>query len=152
MRVKWYLKFPFLSCLVFYFLFPAVTVTYRCSQAKGRIGAAVARPTPQLQPCGIWATSVIYSAAHRNAGSLTHWARPGIKLSSYGQQLGSEPAEPQWELCFAHFWIWFFFFCRVLEVLYVSRHYRLSDVIFKYFLPFCGFPYYSPDREVCFDA
>ena len=32
--------------------------------------------------CGIRATSVTYTTAHGNAGSLTHWTRPGIKLTS----------------------------------------------------------------------
>jgi len=36
-------------------------------------------PTPQPQQCGIQATSVTYTTAHGNAGSLTHRARPGIK-------------------------------------------------------------------------
>ena len=30
------------------------------------------------QQCGIRAVSAIYTTAHGNAGSLTHWARPGI--------------------------------------------------------------------------
>ena len=34
---------------------------------------------PEPQQCEIWATSATYNTAHRNAGSLTHWARPGIK-------------------------------------------------------------------------
>ena len=35
--------------------------------------------TPQPQQCEIWAVSAPYTTAHGNAGSLTHWARPGIK-------------------------------------------------------------------------
>ena len=39
-------------------------------------------PMPQPPQCHIWAASVIYTTAHSNAGSLTHWVRPGIKPSS----------------------------------------------------------------------
>ena len=34
---------------------------------------------PQPQQRGIWASSVNYTTAHGNTGSLTHWLRPGIK-------------------------------------------------------------------------
>ena len=34
---------------------------------------------PQPQQCQIWTTSVTYTAAHGNAESLTHWAKPGIE-------------------------------------------------------------------------
>ena len=37
------------------------------------------RPMPELQQHRIWAVSATYTTAHGNAGSLTHWARPGIK-------------------------------------------------------------------------
>ena len=48
------------------------------SQARGGIGAA-AVPTQQHQ---IWAVSATYTAGQGNAGSLTHWAGPGIELAS----------------------------------------------------------------------
>ena len=38
---------------------------------------------PKPQQCGIRATSVTYTTAHRNAGSLTHWARPGIEPATF---------------------------------------------------------------------
>ena len=37
------------------------------------------RPTPQPQQHGIWTAGVTYATAWSNTGSLTHWARPGIK-------------------------------------------------------------------------
>ena len=40
------------------------------------------RPTPQQQQHRILAVSVTYTTAHSNAGSLTHWARPGVEPSS----------------------------------------------------------------------
>ena len=40
------------------------------------------RTMPQPQQYEIWATSMTYITAHSNAGSLTHWARPGIEPAS----------------------------------------------------------------------
>ena len=40
------------------------------------------QPTPQPLQRRIRATSAIYTTAHGNAGSLTHWARPGIEPAS----------------------------------------------------------------------
>ena len=37
---------------------------------------------PQPQQCWIRSVSSTYTTAHSNAGSLTHWARPGIKYVS----------------------------------------------------------------------
>ena len=42
-------------------------------------GSCSCRPIPQPQQCWIQAAPVTYTAACGNAGSLTHWARPGIK-------------------------------------------------------------------------
>ena len=39
-------------------------------------------PTPQPQQCRSWAVSMTYTRAHSNAGSLTHWVRPGVELAS----------------------------------------------------------------------
>ena len=55
-------------------------------------------PTPQPQQCGIWAVSATCNAAHGNAGSLTHWVRPGIKPETSWFLVGFVCAEPQREL------------------------------------------------------
>ena len=39
-------------------------------------------PQPQPQPRQIRAASVTYTTAHGNAGSLTHWVRPGFEPES----------------------------------------------------------------------
>ena len=39
-------------------------------------------PQPQQHQLGIRAVSVTYTTAHGNAGSLTHWVKPGIKPES----------------------------------------------------------------------
>ena len=62
----------FLFCL-----FRIVPMAYGGSQSEGSN-----RPMPQPQQCGIRTTSVTYTTAHDNAGSLTHWARPGIEPTS----------------------------------------------------------------------
>ena len=36
-------------------------------------------PTPQPQQRGIQAMSATYATVHGNAGSLTHWVRPGME-------------------------------------------------------------------------
>ena len=40
----------------------------------------------------------VYTIAHSNAGSLTHWARPEIKQESLWILVGLVTAEPQWDL------------------------------------------------------
>ena len=56
--------------------------------------------TLQPQQCGIQAMSATYTAAHGNAGSLTHWARPGIEPASSLILVRFVSAEPWWELPF----------------------------------------------------
>ena len=46
----------------------------------------------------IWATSVTYTTAHGNTRSLTHWARPGIKLATSWFLVGFILAVPLWGL------------------------------------------------------
>ena len=65
----------------FFFLMVA-PVAYRSSQARGSNGSCSCRSVPPPQQCHIWATSVTYAAACGNPGSLTHWARSGIKPAS----------------------------------------------------------------------
>ena len=66
----------------FFLLFRAKPKAYGSSQARGWIRAVAASPIPQPQQCRIWAMSLTYTTAHANAGSLTQWARPGIKPAS----------------------------------------------------------------------
>ena len=53
---------------------------------------------PQPQQHQIRASSAMYTTADGNARSLTHWAGPGIELSSSWILVGFLTAEPQWEL------------------------------------------------------
>ena len=56
------------------------------------------RPTPQSQQRGIPATSAVYTTAHGNARSLTHWVRPGIEPETSWFLAGFVSTSPQWEL------------------------------------------------------
>ena len=51
--------------------------------------------TPQPQQRQIWAASVTYTTAHSNAGSLTHWMRPGIEPASSWTLHRFLPTKPQ---------------------------------------------------------
>ena len=80
--------------------FRAVPAAYG-SQARGPIGAVAAslrhshssaRSKLHLQ---LWVT---YTTAHDNAGSLTHWERPGIEPATLWYLVRFISAVPQWEL------------------------------------------------------
>ena len=64
-----------------FFLFKAASVTYGSSRARGWIGAATAS-LGHSHSNRIWAVSSTYTSVSGNAGSLTHWARPGIEPAS----------------------------------------------------------------------
>ena len=49
---------------------------------KGSNWSCRRRPTPEPQPCGVWAASVTYTTVDSNTRSLAHWVRPEIKLAS----------------------------------------------------------------------
>ena len=71
----------FFFCLFVSLSFSRTTAAYGGSQTRGLIRAVAAGLQPEPQQCGIWAAPATYTTAHGNAGSLTHWARPGIKPS-----------------------------------------------------------------------
>ena len=68
-----------------------------------RVESAVARPTPQPQQLEIPALSSIYTTAHGNARSVTHWARQGIEPETSWFLAGFVSTEPGQELPFAIF-------------------------------------------------
>ena len=75
---------PFLSLSLFFVfcLFRAAPTAYGVSQTRGWIGA----------------TSATYTTALGNTGSLTHWARPGIKPATSWFLVGFVSAAPWQEL------------------------------------------------------
>ena len=75
----------------------AAPTAYGGSQARGRTravatGLCQSHSTVGSGPC-LWP----YTTAHGNAGSLTHWARPGIKPKSSWILVWFISVEPQWE-------------------------------------------------------
>ena len=79
------------------------------------------QPTPQPQQHGT------YTTAHGNAGSLTHWTRPGVEPTSSWILVGFVSAAPQRELLdFLLFSDWMIFVCVCVCVCVfsssISRH------------------------------
>ena len=64
--------------LSFFFLFMAIPAAYGSFQARSWIWAAAASHSHSHKQHQIWALPVTYAEACSNAGSLTHWTRPGI--------------------------------------------------------------------------
>ena len=89
----------------FLFLFYGAPTTCEGSQAKESNQSCSCQPTPEPQQCCNWAASVTYTTAHGNAGSLTHWARPGIELTTLWFLVGFVSSTPRRELL-----LFFFFF------------------------------------------
>ena len=74
---QWFLR----NFLSFFFFFCFLGL-YPRDREVSRLGIKLEPQlpaVPQPQQCGIRATSATYTTAHGNAGSLTHWARPGIE-------------------------------------------------------------------------
>ena len=70
-----------------FFSFLSFLGPHWCHMEVPRLGynqSCSCRPIPQPQQHGIQATSVSYTIAHGNTGSLTPWARPGIELCPHG--------------------------------------------------------------------
>ena len=60
-------------------------------------------PQPQPQQRGIQAESATYTTAPGNTGSLTHWARPGIKPVSSWILVRFISTGPHWELLLSEY-------------------------------------------------
>ena len=83
---------------LFFLLFRAAPMAYGSSQAKGSNRSCSCRPTPGTQQRGIRAASATYTTVHGNAGSLTHWARPGIEPSTSWFLVRFDVSAPRREL------------------------------------------------------
>ena len=74
------------------------------SRGRGQIGAVGSHwPMPQSLQLRIWAVSATYTTAQGNAGSISHWVRPGIKPASSWILVRFVSMEPQQELLFVCF-------------------------------------------------
>ena len=81
----------------FSFLFRAAPMAHGSSQPRGPNQSCSCQPTPRPQQCWIWAESVTHTTAHGSTGSLTHWAKPGIKPVTSWIVFGFITAEPRQE-------------------------------------------------------
>ena len=92
----------FCLCLFFFFLvfcpFRATPAAYGGSQGRGLIRAVAAGLHQSRSNATSRAASAAYTTAHGNAGSLTHWARPGIEPATSQLLVRFVSAAPQWEL------------------------------------------------------
>ena len=93
MVTMWYIRFHNLFTMhnwnfvsfvrsFFFFLFAiswAAPPAYGGSQARGWIGAVAAGLRQSHSNSGSKPASATHTTAHGNAGSLTHWARPGME-------------------------------------------------------------------------
>ena len=77
-----------------FFFFRATPVAYGGSKARGQTGVTAAG----LQHSSSSIISATYTTAQSNAGSLTHWLRPGNKPATSWFLAGFVFAAPQWEL------------------------------------------------------
>ena len=81
--LSWELLFVFFFLfLVFCFCYLESTCSIWKFSGLGSNWSCSCWPMLQPQQCQNRATSAMYTTAHSNAGSLTHWARLGIKLPS----------------------------------------------------------------------
>ena len=67
-------------------LFTAAPTAYGKSQARGQIGAAAATPKPQQHQIWVASVTCAIAVACGKAGSLIHWARPGIECATSQRQ------------------------------------------------------------------
>jgi len=68
-----------LNLKIFFLSFEGCTHDKWRIPGSGSNWSCCRQPTSEPQKHQIWAMSATYTTAHSNAGSLNHWARPGIK-------------------------------------------------------------------------
>ena len=99
-------------------------------------------PTPQPQQSQIWGLSAAYTTAHGNAGSLTHWAWPGIEPMSLWILVGFITTEPWQELCILLFW-------NCENLILMATHilpYRYTLFNSSIMLKICYYQYFSINK------
>ena len=88
----------FVFCFLSFVLFLGLHSRHTEVPRLGSIQSCCCRPTPQPQQSQIWAASATYTTALGNAGSLTHWARPGNKATTSWFLVRFVSAEPRREV------------------------------------------------------
>ena len=84
------------SLLILFFFLRAAPAAYGSSQARGQIRSAAAAYATATAPATQDPSHV--AEAHRNTGSLNHWAKPGMEPVSSRILVGFVTAELQQEL------------------------------------------------------
>ena len=78
------------------------------------------QPTAKPQQHEIWASCVTYTTAHGNAGSLTHWVRPGIEPVSSWMLVRSANRSAMTGTPWGGFFVCFFSFGLVFRAIPVA--------------------------------
>ena len=99
--IDFIILFYFILFHLFYLCFRATHATYGGSQARSVIRATAAslchsHSNARSKPC-LWPVPQL---THSNAGSLTHWVKPGIKPATSWLLVGLVSAVPWQELQF----------------------------------------------------
>ena len=84
-------------CFCFFFPFRAVPWHMEVTRL-GSNQSYSCWPSPQAQQRQIWGASETYTSAHSNAGSPTHWTKPGIKPTSLWILVRFFSTVSQWKL------------------------------------------------------
>ena len=96
--IYFYYLFICLFIYLVFYPFRAAPTAHGGSQARGSNQNHSCPPLPGPQQHRIWAVPAIYTTAPGSAGSLTHWARPGIEPATSWLLVGFISNVPQWEL------------------------------------------------------
>ena len=145
---------PFFFLFFFFFFF---FLAYGSSQVQGSNPSYSCQTMPQQ--CKSRATSTTYTIVQGNAGSLTHWARLGMKPPSSWILVGFVSAEPQRELPEPVFVkvMGYLFHCKICWLLFSSfvvpqdhltLRWSLFKMMYSYLVlvllllcPFAGWPF-----------
>ena len=85
-------------CFLFFLSFQGHTRGKWTFPGQGSNQSYSRQPTPEPQQRRIRAVSATYTTAHRNARSLTCWAKPGIEPETSWFLVRFDSTEPRWEL------------------------------------------------------
>ena len=126
---KWVIAF---SNFLFFGRFRVAPVACGGSQTRGLIGTIADGLHHSHNNVGFRGASATYTTAHSNAGSLTHWAKPGIEPSTSWFLVEFISAVPQWELLefhingMKHHILLYYFYCWVVFHFMIIPHFVYS--------------------------
>ena len=121
--------------IFFFWLVFCTCSIWRSNQSCSR------QPTPQPQQLRIQVASAIYTRAHSNTGSLTHWVRPGIEPATSWFLVGFVSTAPQQELQLIPIFEWIFCCLFSYNIFYYfllstrgRKDKRPSHILFFFFI------------------